>query len=167
MAVQNIPVVDLRDWNAGGEARDRFVRAVGESLADIGFFAVQHHGVPDELTRRAYGAAREFFHLPAEIKARYPSYTSDSGREMDPISFLTFFQSQPWVDGRGVQVILPPANAADFSRYYNEGLIAFVLGQKPLDDASWTEFLNGLDSLGAVEYEASAKQALIDAGLLK
>lgn len=30
----NIPVVDLREWNAGGAARERFVRAVGESLAD-------------------------------------------------------------------------------------------------------------------------------------
>jgi len=71
MAVQNIPVVDLRDWNAGGEARNKFVRAVGESLAEIGFFAVQHHGIADELTRRAYAASRAFFHLPVETKARY------------------------------------------------------------------------------------------------
>jgi isopenicillin N synthase-like dioxygenase len=67
----NIPVVDLRDWNAGGAAREQFVRAVGESLADIGFFAVQHHGVPDELTQKAYEASRTFFHLPDAVKARY------------------------------------------------------------------------------------------------
>lgn len=71
MAVQNIPVVDLRDWEAGGRAREAFVRAVGESLADIGFFAVHHHGISDELTRRAYDVARAFFHLPPEVKARY------------------------------------------------------------------------------------------------
>jgi len=71
MAVQNIPVVDLRDWIEGGAARQRFVRTVGESLVDIGFFAVKHHGVPDELTGRAYEAARAFFHLPPAIKARY------------------------------------------------------------------------------------------------
>jgi len=68
---QNIPVVDLHDWAAGGARRDRFVRGVGESLADIGFFAVVHHGVPDELTRRAYEVARAFFHLPPAVKARY------------------------------------------------------------------------------------------------
>jgi isopenicillin N synthase-like dioxygenase len=67
----NIPIVDLRDWNAGGVARERFVRAVGESLADIGFFAVQNHGIPDTLTRRAYEGARTFFHLPPAVKARY------------------------------------------------------------------------------------------------
>jgi isopenicillin N synthase-like dioxygenase len=71
MAAQNIPVVDLTDWDAGGERRAGFVRTVGESLADIGFFAVKRHGVPDELTQRAYEIARAFFHLPPEIKARY------------------------------------------------------------------------------------------------
>lgn len=71
MAVQNIPVVDLRDWEEGGAARQRFVRTVGESLADIGFFAVKNHGVPDELTQQAYAVARAFFHLPPDVKARY------------------------------------------------------------------------------------------------
>ncbi len=71
MAEQNIPAVDLRDWHAGGARQGGFVRAVGEALTDIGFFAVVHHGVPDELTRRAYQVAQAFFHLPPEVKARY------------------------------------------------------------------------------------------------
>ncbi|HET9627362.1 MAG TPA: 2-oxoglutarate and iron-dependent oxygenase domain-containing protein [Kofleriaceae bacterium] len=64
-------MVDLRDWNAGGPARDRFIHAVGESLTAIGFFAVRNHGVPDGLTQRAYETARAFFHLPAADKLRY------------------------------------------------------------------------------------------------
>jgi len=71
------------------------------------------------------------------------------------------------LDGRGIQVILPHANAADFNRYYTEGLIQFVLGQKELNDETWAEYLAGLDSLGAADYEAAAQQSLIDAGLLK
>ena len=71
MTSQNIPVVDLRDWNAGGEARKRFVKTVGESLADIGFFAVANHGVSDELTRSAYRVAKAFFSQPAATKAGY------------------------------------------------------------------------------------------------
>jgi isopenicillin N synthase-like dioxygenase len=71
MAVQNIPVVDLGDWTAGGTARQRFVTTVGESLAEIGFFAIRNHGVPDALTQRAYETAKAFFHLPADVKARY------------------------------------------------------------------------------------------------
>ncbi len=108
-----------------------------------------------------------FYNSPQEIAARYPTYNTINGRLMEPMKFLDYFQSQPWVDGRGVQVILPPANAADFDRYYDEGMLQFVLGQKELNDANWAEYLQGLDALGAADYEASAKQALIDAGLLK
>ena len=108
-----------------------------------------------------------YYNTPAEINARYPAYQTKNGRTMEPMAFLEFFQSQPWVDGRGIQVILPPANAADFDRFYSEGLIQFVLGQKELNDQTWAEYLAGLDSLGAQEYEASARQNLIDAGLLK
>jgi putative aldouronate transport system substrate-binding protein len=86
---------------------------------------------------------------------------------MEPMKFLTFFQEQPWVDGRGIQVILPPANAADFDRFYNEGMLQFVLGQKELNEETWAEYLAGLDALGAADYEAAAKQALSDAGLLE
>ena len=71
MTSQNIPVVDLGDWHEGGAARARFVNAVGESLADIGFFAVKNHGIPDSLMTSSYDVAREFFHLPAEVKQRY------------------------------------------------------------------------------------------------
>jgi isopenicillin N synthase-like dioxygenase len=71
MTDSNIPVVDYRDWQAGGEARARFVRGVGESLADIGFFALANHGIPAELTGAAYEAARAFYALPGEVKQRY------------------------------------------------------------------------------------------------
>jgi len=47
------------------------VRGVGESLADIGFFAVANHDLGEDLTRAAYDAARAFFALPPAAKARY------------------------------------------------------------------------------------------------
>ena len=70
-SAQNIPVVDLRDWRAGGDAHRRFVRGVGESLADIGFFAVANHAIDEDMTHAAYRAARAFFGLPPEVKAGY------------------------------------------------------------------------------------------------
>lgn len=71
MAVPNIPVVSLRDWQAGGDGRARFIQSVGEGLADTGFFAVEHHGISDALMTRAYDVARTFFHLPPQAKAAY------------------------------------------------------------------------------------------------
>ncbi|OGN93038.1 MAG: hypothetical protein A2Y88_10515 [Chloroflexi bacterium RBG_13_48_10] len=108
-----------------------------------------------------------FYNSEQEIAARYPTYNTLNGRLMEPMKFLTFFQGQPWVDGRGIQVILPLENAADFDRFYSEGILQFVLGQKELNDTTWAEYLTGLDGVGAADYEASAKQNLIDAGLLK
>ena len=61
----------MGDWNEGGAARQRFVKTVGESLADIGFFAVRNHGVSDELMTRAYDVAKQFFHLPSATKQAY------------------------------------------------------------------------------------------------
>ena len=109
-----------------------------------------------------------FYNTLAEISARYPDYTCDtSGREMTPIeTYLSFFQSQNWVAGFAKKLIQPPANAADFERFYNEGIIQFVLGQKELTPENWQEFLDGLDTLGAQEYEAAAVDVLVAAGMI-
>jgi isopenicillin N synthase-like dioxygenase len=80
MTSQNIPVVDLGDWHEGGAARQRFVTTVGESLADIGFFAVRNHGVPDALLAQSYDVARTFFHQPPQTKARYHDATKKGQR---------------------------------------------------------------------------------------
>lgn len=71
MSESSIPVVDVRDWNGDASARARFVRGVGESLRDIGFFALSHHGIPEAQSHAAYDAARAFFALPADVKQRY------------------------------------------------------------------------------------------------
>jgi hypothetical protein len=71
MSDPSIPVVDVRDWHGDAAARARFVRGVGESLADIGFFALANHGIAATETQRAYATAREFFALPGATKARY------------------------------------------------------------------------------------------------
>ncbi|MBK9032613.1 MAG: isopenicillin N synthase family oxygenase [Myxococcales bacterium] len=71
MTATSIPIVDVHDWQGDDAARARFVRGVGESLADIGFFALANHGVPAEDTQLAYDTAREFFALPPATKAAY------------------------------------------------------------------------------------------------
>ncbi|MBT8495588.1 MAG: isopenicillin N synthase family oxygenase, partial [Deltaproteobacteria bacterium] len=71
MSNATIPVVDLRNYHAGGDARRRFVDEVGSALAEVGFFAVTGHGIPADLVSNAYRCAREFFGLDAEVKDKY------------------------------------------------------------------------------------------------
>lgn len=148
---------------------------VNFNLDDAGFLNLdgidpaQAYNAPE---RQPYTQMRNqlvFYNSLAEVSARYPNYTTDvSGKEMTPIdTYLSFFQSQPWVEGFAKKLIQAPANAADFDRFYSEGLIQFALGQKELTEDAWAEYLAGLDTLGAQEYEASAKQVLSDAGMLK
>jgi putative aldouronate transport system substrate-binding protein len=150
-----------------GEEGKNFIIDENGDISTEGLEPTEAYTAPE---RQPYTQMRNqliFFNSEQEIRARYPSYETLNGRTMQPMEFLQFFQEQPWTDGRGVQVILPLDNAADFTRFYNEGMIQFVLGQKPLNEDSWAEYLAGLDALGAAEWEASAKQALMDAGLLE
>ena len=154
-------------WLLGfGEEGVNYVIDANGDISVEGLDPAQAYNAPE---RQPYTQMRNqliFYNSEAEIRARYPTYEMINGRTMYPMDFLNFYQSQPWVDGRGIQVILPPDNAADFDRFYSEGLLQFVLGQKALSDASWADYLAGLDSLGAAEHEATAKQALLDARLL-
>ncbi len=63
-----IPTVDLGAWRAGAPA---IAPAVDEALQKAGFLLVTGHGVDDALRAGVRSAARRFFALPAEVKARY------------------------------------------------------------------------------------------------
>lgn len=71
MKAHNIPVVDCADWRAGGQRATAFATTVGDALADLGFFAVRNHGIPEALTKAAYEAAKAFFSAPIAAKARH------------------------------------------------------------------------------------------------
>jgi putative aldouronate transport system substrate-binding protein len=102
-----------------------------------------------------------------ELHARYPEYKTANGRTMKPLDFLAGFTSQKWTENTAAAIINPPANWADFSRYYNEGLTNFVLGSNELTSDKWAQYLAQLDSMGAKDWEAAAKQTLTAAGFLK
>jgi putative aldouronate transport system substrate-binding protein len=102
-----------------------------------------------------------------ELKARYVAYKTANGRDMDPLAYYAAFQKQPYTNSSGASVINPPSNAADFVRFYSENIVQFVLGQKPLTEESWAEYVAGLDGLGAKDLEAAALKTLTDTGFIK
>lgn len=63
-----IPTVDLAAWRAGDPAVGPTVDA---GLQQAGFLLVTGHGVDDALRTGVRSAARRFFALPTEVKARY------------------------------------------------------------------------------------------------
>jgi isopenicillin N synthase-like dioxygenase len=68
----NIPVVDLELFLSGDPAKKMdFVQKLGKAYEEVGFVAVQNHGIPDELIVRLYQNVQQFFALPLEKKREY------------------------------------------------------------------------------------------------
>lgn len=75
-----VPLIDLGPFYTGNiEGRRAVASAVGTACREIGFFTLAGHGVSAALTAQVEAAARAFFDLPAEVKARVPLTTSGAG----------------------------------------------------------------------------------------
>jgi isopenicillin N synthase-like dioxygenase len=68
--VNHVPTVDLRPWWDGTD-RDGVAARVDEALRTAGFLLVTGHGVDPALRAEVRSAAREFFALPDDVKAKY------------------------------------------------------------------------------------------------
>ena len=101
-----------------------------------------------------------------ELAARYASFQTNDGRTIDPLAFYNFAHNSGYVDTTAVQLVQPAPNQADIDRYIAENMIQFILGQKPLDDASWAEFIVGLDGLAVADSVAEANETARAAGFL-
>lgn len=102
-----------------------------------------------------------------ELLPRYIPHKTINGRTIKPLDIWRYFNTQPWTEATAALLIEPPANKADFERFYTENLVKFALGQQELTSASWKKFLAGLDKLGAKELEKKAQASLVESGLLK
>lgn len=67
-----VPSLDLADFNSGDEARrEKFVNDLGEAYNNIGFVAIKNHYLTDELSEKLYAAIKKFFSLPDAVKQKY------------------------------------------------------------------------------------------------
>ena len=67
-----IPSLDLADFTSNETVvKQNFVRTLGDAFTNVGFVAVQNHGLSDRLTQKLYHSVRRFFALPESIKLTY------------------------------------------------------------------------------------------------
>jgi len=81
----SIPIIDLApllSGKAGG--KDEVVRAIGDTLENVGFFQIVGHGVSSTLVQRLRDQAYEFFSLPIEHKMRVKRPLPEITRGYDP-----------------------------------------------------------------------------------
>ena len=72
ITAQTIPVLDLKEFVDGSDRqRQAFANSFGKALSEVGFFALENHGVEQRVIDAAYGAAEAFFALPEATKLTY------------------------------------------------------------------------------------------------
>lgn len=70
--MNTIPTVNFADFVSGDPVRKaHFVQALGKAYQEVGFVAVQNHGIDQELVDGFYKAVETFFALSEEIKNKY------------------------------------------------------------------------------------------------
>lgn len=69
---EEIPSLDLADFYSGDkQKKERFVSALGDAYANIGFVAVRNHFLTSEMQESLYRAIKQFFALPDDVKKKY------------------------------------------------------------------------------------------------
>lgn len=72
MPSTTLPTLDLQTFLHGSSSqKQHFVHILGQALETVGFFALEHHTIDAQLIQTAYGAAADFFTLPAATKQTY------------------------------------------------------------------------------------------------
>jgi isopenicillin N synthase-like dioxygenase len=144
-----IPSVDLQQFTQGDAlSRAAFVQTLGKAYEDVGFVAVQHHGIPATLIEQMYGVVQGFFALPLDLKRGYEipflagqrGYTSfgkEHAKGFDAPDLKEFFQyGQHVEDGeRGVEAYPDNVRVGDvpgFDRIFHDAYRAFEASGKAL-----------------------------------
>ena len=87
-----------------------------------------------------------------ELISRYPTYkAATSGKTMSALTVLYDMQNRAWTANVGSDTL--PNPSADLQRFYQQGVMEFVLGQRQLTQATWTAWLADFDRLGGAQWE--------------
>jgi len=70
----SVPLIDLSSARGGAATRRRLAAAIDDACRDVGFFALDGHGVSERVVHDLRASAHAFFALPAAAKlaARHP-----------------------------------------------------------------------------------------------
>ncbi len=84
---------------------------------------------------------------------------------MSALTVLRDMQKRPWTPAIGADTL--PAPSADLKRFYEQGVVEFVIGARPLTKENWASWLSEFDRLGGAEWEKAGVSQAAAAGYLK
>jgi putative aldouronate transport system substrate-binding protein len=101
-----------------------------------------------------------------ELVSRYPTYKAPaSGKTMSALVTLRDMQRRPWVRVDGVDTL--PTPSTDLKRFYEQGVIEFVTGVRPLNEATWNAWVVEFDRLEGSAWEEAGIEIARSNGYLR
>jgi putative aldouronate transport system substrate-binding protein len=107
-----------------------------------------------------------YYNSEVELLARYPTYKAPtSGKTMSALTALFDMQKRAWTPNIGSDAL--PAPNADIRRFYEQGVVEFVLGQRQLTQANWTAWVQEFERIGGAQWEKDCLAAAEASGYIK
>ncbi len=115
--MDRIPVIDIEPFLGGAAwGREGVPAAIRQAAEEIGFFAIEGHGVPRSTMDKLYATAHEFFDLPLEVKQRVAPPQPDFPRGYKAVGFEALAAGNS-TSSAGNALSTPP----DLKEYYHFG----------------------------------------------
>lgn len=105
-----------------------------------------------------------FYNGDMELASRYPTYTTESGKEMSALKALREMQALTWTPQVGVSTL--PTPSADVQRYYEQSLAEFITGGRALTPENWQAFIDQFNRIGGKAWNDQGVQWMKDNNLL-
>ena len=181
-----IPVLDLSLFLSGSEVqRNKFVADLGSAYEEIGFAAIENHGIPQDVIDDFYGQVERFFAMSVEDKEKYeiPEYAGQRGytafgrekaKQSEVADLKEFWQIGQYVEGEIMPIEdypdnievkeLPEFNNLGKSLYKNfektgSHLLRAIALYLQLDENYFDDKIhNGNSTLRAIHYPPITKE---------
>jgi len=92
-----------------------------------------------------------FYNSEVELASRYPTWTSRNGKTMSAYAVLKDMQSRNWTPCLGSEGM--PSPSAELKKYYEQGVLDFVMGKRTLTRENWQQWLNEFTRIGGMDWE--------------
>jgi putative aldouronate transport system substrate-binding protein len=93
-----------------------------------------------------------YYNSEVELLARYPTYQAPtSGKTMSALTTLFDMQGRAWTPNIGSDAL--PSPNADLKRFYEQGVVEFLTGQRVLNQSNWNAWVAEFDRVGGTDWE--------------
>ena len=107
-----------------------------------------------------------YYNGDVELVSRYPTYITEfSHKEMSALKALREMQSKSWTACIG-QDKMPKPNA-DVKRFYEQGVVEFMTGNRALNPEEWQKFLDEFNKIGGKDWNDAGVQLAKEQNLIK